>query len=1064
MSSNPGGTTNLGESLAKIGFFYDPAGEKAFEAAAKRLGVTAAQVTQQLATPTAAAAASAARVKGLSDEEKALRKIATAKAADARLEEQAAAISRRTTLARLDSAEKVAFLRTELAKLNQGSLAYLKTEEQLARAEATVTRERAAQTQAGAGGAARGILQGLGVGSILGGVGIAGGVALVSRQVVQLTQESLDLAVKASTIGTAFDAATERAGLGADELLKKLNTAARGTVATANLELSANKALALGVGANAQQIADLLSIARQKGKDFGEGTAKAFEDIVTGIGRASPLILDNLGITIDADRTYKAYAASIGTTVGALDKQQKIQALVNRVIADNTDLIQKNATATLDAGDKIAKAQAEIEDAKTRAGSAALPLVASVASQGATFVESVTGQFSARAAALNRQLAAQATSAEDYVKRFNAAVARLNPSGLSQSGTDDELVGQYLALQQLTAAQVEAIKIEIAHAAQLDKEAAAHDGDAAAARRNAAAQAQRGLGLIDVPDALPGITADETLARHQQLTAGIIAAGEQLTSATSARDDKLLALDQNYATSSGRLFADLSQAQIDGVNERARIEADGAKRVADTIAAEGLRASRQVEDRARTDARTARSRREEDAASADTYAQNRANLISGQHDQAVKDEESYQRDLARATREGQRNQYASTASYLERLFDLTRGRRNKGTLEQGQAVLRNAQAEAAELAKSDPAAAAALIAEREKQFLDGLDRTKQEAQLRRDAKRGGGLSAADVEAEIAQERAAIDASNQAAIDGIKAGAKDKADDRARESTERDTANQEAIDDLDTTEAERKQKLAAARAEQDADLAADRRSEDQRRAQDYAKQLADLRRSNGEALAQFDTNQAAKIAKIKAAIADEKTKYDAQHKQILSDYDTLSKEIQDKIDTAKRLLDVSPAEEDVKRQEAALKIIGRRYGQAILDGYTDALGLPRIVLGPATGPIGTGSAFTGQPGNAPTQALPPVGPLNPATGTIHSQALHTAWSAMDRPELPQAPAAVGTTISAPVTVDMRGASFGPGVDPQEIERAVGRGALVGANTIVSSLRTQVAQSRTQGQRR
>jgi hypothetical protein len=71
---------------------------------------------------------------------------------------------------------------------------------------------------------------------------------------------------------------------------------------------SANKALALGVGQNAQQIADLLAIARQKGKDFGEGTAQAFEDITVGLGRLSPRILDNLGIILDENKIYKEYA------------------------------------------------------------------------------------------------------------------------------------------------------------------------------------------------------------------------------------------------------------------------------------------------------------------------------------------------------------------------------------------------------------------------------------------------------------------------------------------------------------------------------------------------------------------------------------------------------------------------------------------------------------------------------------------------------------------------------------------------------------------------------------
>lgn len=389
------------------------------------------------------------------------------------VDDQLEKVQLRLRLAQTDASGRVAILRQQYEQLaaaarplvlsqdeiTKRTIAATQAAVQLANAERAVAREQQSQLQSAAGGFGRGVLQGVGAGGILGGLGIAGGVAIATKSLIDLGKASTDLAIRAETIGTAYEAATKRAGINADDLTKRLNAAARGSVDAASLQQSALEALALGVGKDASQIGDLLAIARQKGKDFGLDTGEAFRQLVEGVGRASPEILNNLGIIVDGKRVYDEYAKSIGTSADKLTSAQKVTAITNDLIEKNTDLVGKNASANLDAADKIARSQATIEQAKSRIGAALLPGVASAADQASIFIESITGGISGRGDEINRKLAAQASSFEDYVKRYNAAVSQLNPSGRSHAGTLDEDVGQYLALTRLTQAQVDQIRI-----------------------------------------------------------------------------------------------------------------------------------------------------------------------------------------------------------------------------------------------------------------------------------------------------------------------------------------------------------------------------------------------------------------------------------------------------------------------------------------------------------------------------------------------------------------------------------------------------------------------------
>jgi hypothetical protein len=90
--------------------------------------------------------------------------------------------------------------------------------------------------------------------------------------------------------------------------------------------------------------------------------AKAFDDITVGIGRASPLILDNLGIVVNLTEAYDAAAIAVGKTAEQLTQQEKSAALLANVLENNADRTRDFTAAQSEASLAIAKGQAAFKN------------------------------------------------------------------------------------------------------------------------------------------------------------------------------------------------------------------------------------------------------------------------------------------------------------------------------------------------------------------------------------------------------------------------------------------------------------------------------------------------------------------------------------------------------------------------------------------------------------------------------------------------------------------------------------------------------------------------------
>ena len=170
---------------------------------------------------------------------------------------------------------------------------------------------------------------------------------------------SVALAIKevqdAAKEGAAFQRMEEASAslarsLDADmsDILDALREASLGMVSDFDLMQAASRAMMLGVSADSEQLAQLMEVAALRGRAMGISTTQAFNDIVTGIGRASPHILDNLGIVIDAEGKYQDYAEAVGKTAEELTKAEKTQALLNGVLESSKGLLEETGGLTLD--------------------------------------------------------------------------------------------------------------------------------------------------------------------------------------------------------------------------------------------------------------------------------------------------------------------------------------------------------------------------------------------------------------------------------------------------------------------------------------------------------------------------------------------------------------------------------------------------------------------------------------------------------------------------------------------------------------------------------------------
>lgn len=179
-------------------------------------------------------------------------------------------------------------------------------------------------------------------------------------------------------VRNAFENLTKTVGESSEEMLKSLKASSKGAVSEYDLMLSANRAMKLWVTQNMEDMNDLMKIARLYGQQMGQDVTQSFNDIVTGLWRWSPMILDNLWIIIDSEKAYEDYANTLWKTASELTKQEKTQALVNATLIEWRKALDEFWEPAQTMGERLAELKNSFTEMWTKIWTALLPVLEKV--------------------------------------------------------------------------------------------------------------------------------------------------------------------------------------------------------------------------------------------------------------------------------------------------------------------------------------------------------------------------------------------------------------------------------------------------------------------------------------------------------------------------------------------------------------------------------------------------------------------------------------------------------------------------------------------------------------
>ena len=256
----------------------------------------------------------------------------------------------------------------------------------------------------------------------------AAGAAAAFYAAKGLIQGMTDLARQASEVQRlerGFDNLGKQIGFNSQSFTK-LDKAVNGTMKQVDLMTKANNAMFLGIVKSDDEMAQLFDTAQRLGQALGLDTAQAIDSIVTGMGRQSKLMLDNLGIMIDTNKAYEDYALTLNTTASALTESQKKQAFNNAVLEESQRLVKGLGPEVLDTAVNFEQFSVAVNDLTLAIGERLAPtfapllkILTTAANSAADFISGITDTPLERTI---KELDALGASAETLIRLENIQI------------------------------------------------------------------------------------------------------------------------------------------------------------------------------------------------------------------------------------------------------------------------------------------------------------------------------------------------------------------------------------------------------------------------------------------------------------------------------------------------------------------------------------------------------------------------------------------------------------------------------------------------------------------
>jgi len=163
--------------------------------------------------------------------------------------------------------------------------------------------------------------------------------------------------------------------------VNKLKDATDGTISEFDLFQQANNAMILGVTKNSDEMAKMFDMAQRLGAALGKDTRQSIESLITGIGRQSRLMLDNIGIIVKTEDAYKKYANELEKNVDQLTDSERKQAFMNATLEAAEEKLTRVGDEVLFADAHFQRIAVSLEELSLTVGEALLPVIEPLADQ-----------------------------------------------------------------------------------------------------------------------------------------------------------------------------------------------------------------------------------------------------------------------------------------------------------------------------------------------------------------------------------------------------------------------------------------------------------------------------------------------------------------------------------------------------------------------------------------------------------------------------------------------------------------------------------------------------------
>lgn len=225
---------------------------------------------------------------------------------------------------------------------------------------------------------ASGVLRG--VGSSMSGLAkLAGGAALgVAGAGVAIGGALMGIANDAAPmqgIGAAFEGIAGQFEGGSEAILGALQSGSLGMVSNRDLMMTYNEAAQLVGTTFANQLPEAMGYLGKVSAATGQDMGYMLDSITKGVGRLSPMILDNLGIQVAISEATERASEMFGVEADTLTKAQTQAGMMNVVLEKLAANTEAMPDITENASTQTAQMAAQMQNLKDKIGVALLPMM-----------------------------------------------------------------------------------------------------------------------------------------------------------------------------------------------------------------------------------------------------------------------------------------------------------------------------------------------------------------------------------------------------------------------------------------------------------------------------------------------------------------------------------------------------------------------------------------------------------------------------------------------------------------------------------------------------------------